>query len=402
MRALLAGKKSWLLTLVISYIYFLAAAASLNGIYDRWHFREDAQPFSFEKMYDETAKKPFVYRQLLPRMADVTVNAMPEKLRTLLQSRAVEHNQNLSGETRLHMVVGTADKPRYALPYLMVYYMCFISLFGAMFAGRAMLKSFGFGELAASGAPLVFIILFPAFETVGGYYYDCSEIGFIFLFAAMYQWRLGYLFAIPVALLATYNKESFPFFLAASVPLLLHNRLDVRRAAMLCAAAILSVAMHLVHVKQFASNPGGETELHFGENVIFYLNPLNLLHGEGTYRVIAPSGYNILLIAMCATLAIYGRRQFSTAVRLYLLTGGCVAFPLLLLFAAPGELRNLSILYPALLLFIATSLQRMHDGPDREWRMACAPQWAGVSDWLLGFVPRKLARRILAGDGALT
>ena len=52
-------------------LYFVAAAVSFNGYYDKWHFNENGvagedHRFQFEMMVDGTAYRPFIYRQMLP------------------------------------------------------------------------------------------------------------------------------------------------------------------------------------------------------------------------------------------------------------------------------------------------------------------------------------------------
>src|SRR3954447_2250566 len=56
-------------------LFFAAAAASFNGFYSKWHLREAGTTqylprVSFEAMIDGTADRPFVYRQMLPMVAN--------------------------------------------------------------------------------------------------------------------------------------------------------------------------------------------------------------------------------------------------------------------------------------------------------------------------------------------
>ncbi len=54
-------------------LFVVSAAASFNGFYGKYHFREyglDAYPVTeVNKMLDGTADRPFVYRQMLPQIA---------------------------------------------------------------------------------------------------------------------------------------------------------------------------------------------------------------------------------------------------------------------------------------------------------------------------------------------
>ena len=56
-------------------LYFVAASASFNGYYDKWHLGEDGvsgedDRFQFEMMIDGTAYRPYVFRQMLPAVSN--------------------------------------------------------------------------------------------------------------------------------------------------------------------------------------------------------------------------------------------------------------------------------------------------------------------------------------------
>src|SRR5450631_3104349 len=63
-------------------LFVVASAASFSGFYQKWHFREagtrgwDAGA-EFGKMIDGTARRPYIYRQLLPSAANWLTRALP-------------------------------------------------------------------------------------------------------------------------------------------------------------------------------------------------------------------------------------------------------------------------------------------------------------------------------------
>jgi hypothetical protein len=367
--------KTIIITVVTAYLYFLTAAASLSGFYDRWHFRDGQERYGFELMYDQTADRPSVYRQLFPRTADLIIEMMPEKVFNRVKSVAMKQDLYYKGNTLLHLDVGVADSPRYAVPYLLVYYLCLASLFVSMFAARLLLLRTGFSLLTSSISPFIFMILFPVFETMGGYYYDCGEIAFAFLFAAIFQLRWGHFLAIPVALLATFNKETFIFYLIATTPLLFNKYFNKNRAIVIFITMMFCIVMHILRMRQYAGNPGAEASIMLWDNILLYSNPMELFRIEFIYRVLGFSGYNIFLVILIISMAVFGREIYSTAMRWYFLIGGAISFSILFVFAWPGEIRNLSIFYPALLLIIAASLQRLQFGDEGASRLPCAPEW---------------------------
>ena len=59
-------------------LYFLAAASSCNGFYLPWGLRDGQWGYSLPAMVDGTAARPFVYRQLLPIIANAVYLGLPE------------------------------------------------------------------------------------------------------------------------------------------------------------------------------------------------------------------------------------------------------------------------------------------------------------------------------------
>src|SRR4051812_4978175 len=63
-------------------LFAVAAAASFSSFYEKWHFREAGgrgfdRGVEFSQMIDGTARRPYIYRQLLPDTANVLVRVLP-------------------------------------------------------------------------------------------------------------------------------------------------------------------------------------------------------------------------------------------------------------------------------------------------------------------------------------
>ena len=77
-------------------LFFVAAAASFNGFYDKWNLRDTLNgstqgTYLFEPMVDGTAARPFVYRQLLPMLANWIDARIPEQTKDLLFAQGGFH-----------------------------------------------------------------------------------------------------------------------------------------------------------------------------------------------------------------------------------------------------------------------------------------------------------------------
>ena len=53
---------------MIVFLIFTISAASFEGFFVKWTFRDDSG-FSYQVILDGTAEKPFIYRQLIPTLS---------------------------------------------------------------------------------------------------------------------------------------------------------------------------------------------------------------------------------------------------------------------------------------------------------------------------------------------
>src|SRR5690349_7207381 len=61
------------------FICFFVSAVSFGGFFEKWNFR-DGTTFSGMAVVEGTAKRPFVYRQLLPAITNLADRAVPASL----------------------------------------------------------------------------------------------------------------------------------------------------------------------------------------------------------------------------------------------------------------------------------------------------------------------------------
>jgi hypothetical protein len=89
-----------------------------------------------------------------------------------------------------------------------------------------------------------------------------------------------------------------------------------------------------------------------------------MLKGDG-YTVPLFAGYSIVSVGAVAMIAWLARGRIARPLLLHIVLAAAINVPLLLLFAFPGEMRNLSLLYPALVLAIASAFDRLTGAPAR-------------------------------------
>jgi hypothetical protein len=338
-------------------LFLIAAAASFNGYYDKWQFREaDSSSFkqiaSLDVILDGSAPRPYVYRQLLPMAASWIDIRVPEKVKDWLFGKIV--HQPLSFDA------GYANSPMvrnrsYLLRYLIIYVMVFLSAWVSVYAMYLVGKAMGNSSLTAAFAAIAMILLMPYLFSWGGYFYDYPELAFMAI-AAWLALKFDWWWIIPVAALATWNKESFLFFIPTLYPLL---SLRGRRTSAMVGTAVLGFTCALVYYflrMRYLHNPGGAVEFHLMDQVQFLLHPMNELAREETYGVYFFRTFSIFPLVMIVWTAWRGWRHLPRAIQRHAQIAAVINVPLYILFCWPGELRDLSMLYVTLLLLFAANL----------------------------------------------
>lgn len=119
---------------------------------------------------------------------------------------------------------------RYIIEYHVVFFFeSFMCLLIAMFLWRKIFIDLTKNKFAGTFAACCFALLFPIFETVGGYFYDFGELLF-FTLAVFFACRGSRLALIIISPIAKYNKESFLFFVLTMFPFLA-GKVENKRAA---------------------------------------------------------------------------------------------------------------------------------------------------------------------------
>lgn len=337
-------------------LFFIAAAASFHGFYSKWHFREQGAAgasnpvnrFEFEKMVDGTAERPFAYRRLLPDLANGIDRAAPQSLKSALAVHA--------GLIATFIDSPLIRDPAYELRYLVVYAASFLFALLAVFAMYLACRAVHAPPAAAVISSVAFILLFPYFLSIGGYFYDYPEL----LFLALAVWmaaRFRWWWLVPIVALGTWNKESFLLFVPALYPLIRvrHSRLAASLGGgVLCA---VSIAVYLPIRAHFAGNPGGTVLMHWSDQLHFFAHPRNVLLGvDKTYGVPTLAIATLLPVAFIVWTVWRAWPQLPMPIRRHGQIAAAINIPLYLLFCMPGELRDLSMLFVFFVLAMAANL----------------------------------------------
>jgi hypothetical protein len=345
-------------------LFFVAAAASFNGYYGKWRLREiganGPSDFSFETMMDGTAARPFVYRQLLPMLANWVDQRVPEQTK----NRLFAANSRVGiAPWKPFPLWSNGQSRAYFLRYLVVYFAVFLFAWISVYAMFLVCKSVGYAPPTAALSAIVVILLMPYFMTIGGYFYDYPELAFLALavwMALNFEWW----WMIPIVALATCNKESFLLFIPALYPLLrrrrsrIHALVGAGTLGLTCAAVYCVLRLHFQH------NPGATVELHFIDQIQSMFHPSMWFQPEWTYSMELIRSFNPLSIALAVWTLWRGWRTLPKAIQRHAQIAAAINLPLYFLFCVPGELRDLSFLYVTFLLLIAANLTGWSSGQD--------------------------------------
>lgn len=330
-------------------LFWIVAAASFSGFAGKWGLRDGEPRFGAEMIINATADKPFVYRRLLPLAAEFLDHCTPIKLKSLVLSKIRPE--------RTFARIQSSDDSTFRFRYICIYYFYFFALLSCLYILRMILLDFHISQLGAVLAPAAFVLAFPYIQTFGGYYYDIAELLFAslaFLLAVRGKLLLFVLLALP----ATLNKETFFFILPTFYPLLRQHITKNKAFLTLAAAIVLSGVINVLIKNQFAHAAGGISEFHLFENIRAYLNPLTYLQYEVTYGLAGPSGAFLGTIAATVLVFLRSWPYCPARLRHHVLIAVFINLPLFVLFCAPGEIRNLSLLFVGFVVLIGFALDR--------------------------------------------
>jgi len=344
-------------------LFLLASAASFNEYYQRTHFNEAHLPgawshATFEGMVDGTAYRPYVYRQLLPDLANSIDHHAPNSLRNYLYRREM----NATASYLSALTTSTAAwNPTYFLRYAALYLLTYFSAFVAVCAMYWLCRSLALSAPAATFTAVVVILMVPYVMSGGGYFYDFPELAFLSL-AVLMAIRYPWWWMIPMVILATWNKESFLLFIPTLYPFLRQKSSTMRAlthtAALLAASAIVVEWLRL----RFASNPGSTVVYWFPAQLerLFHLRAM-LIGNREAYGIPMLMAYSIGPALLMAWSVWRAWKHIPKPFQRHAQIAALINVPMYLLFVQPGKLRDMSMLYPTLLVVLAVNIQLWFD-----------------------------------------
>ncbi len=345
-------------------LFCVAASASFYADYQQSHFAEVGVPgantrATFESMVEGTAYRPYVYRQMLPNIANWLDRIAPVDIKT-----AMYDHQGSNPYAYINAIGSspTARNKAYFFRYVVVYIETYLFAVLAVYAMYLVCSALEMRPPAAVIAPVVVILLVPYIISGRGYLWDYPELAFLalaFWIALKWDWW----WVIPVAVLGTWNKESFLLIIPTLYPIF---RLRSSRFRALLGVGVLCLVCAAVYIPirlKFANNPGSTVFVSWQYELHMLLHPIGLLFKtKETYGLRMITGYTLLPAALMAWTVWRAWPHLPRAIQRHGQIAAAINIPLYLLFCSPGELRDLSMLYIFFLLVIATNLNEWVGG----------------------------------------
>lgn len=335
-------------------LFVLASASSFSSFYEKWHFREPGargyDPVAgFDQMIDGTARRPYIYRQLLPDAANTITRILPVG--------AISRRVPERAKERIIVAFNLQSKT-YPVQYLIVYILTYLSALLSTFALYLVCRASNLPPPTAALTAVVFMLLFPLIGVKGGYFFDYPEL-FFMATAAWIALKFDWWWIIPIAALGSWNKESFLLFTFTLYPLL-HRRNS--RAISLAAVAVIAIVCAAIYLPirlYFAHNLGGTVEWHLADQAKFYLHPFQMdTWVDRTYDLMFPALSSPVPTLLLIWMVWRTWRFLPVWLKRHAQIAAIFNVPLYLLFCQPGEFRDLALLYMSFLLIVAVNLQQ--------------------------------------------
>jgi len=310
-------------------------------------------------MVNGTADKPFMYRVLLPFIANKIIVNMPEKTRNTIA-------QVTKNNTMLKPIFADRKWPiKYASEYYVVLILMYASLWGFVFSLKYFFRGlFKTSERFVDAVSVLAVLSLPCLYWPYTYIYDFTTL-FLFTLGLATMVRRKWISYLFIFVLACINKETTILLTCIyAIHFFKHQKLKVSTYIMLLFVQIaMFVSIKIFIDALFIHNPGTFVEFWLKRNIILLLRP-----------------YPIILYLQWFALGFFIIYKWSEK-PLFLKHGLLILIPLLgttLFWGWINELRDYYEVYPIVILLISHSMARilhvgintqLSSGPDQQWSL---------------------------------
>ena|SRR2546429_7827863 len=342
-----------LLTFSITFAFCIAITNP--GI--QWYYKS-----TVPNMLNRTAYRPFVYRALVPFIANKINSSIPEKTRNTIA-------QVTKNNTMLRPIF--ADRKwsiKYASEYYIVLILMYASLWGFVFSFKYFFRGlFKTSERFIDAVSVLAVLSLPCLYWPYVYIYDFTTL-FLFTFALATMIRGKWIAYLCIFVLACINKETTILLTCIyAIHFFKHQKLKVSSyIALLLIQIAMFVSIKIFIDALFIRNPGDLVEFWLKRNITLLLRPYSI----ATYLQWFALGFFVIY-------------KWSEK-PLFLKRGLLILIPLLGTAVIWGwliELRAFYEVYPIVMLLLAYSIARILDvSINTELSSDSGYQWSLATD----------------------
>lgn len=291
-------------------------------------------PAKVERVLTGTADRPYVFRVLLPLVANALAPLLDERTALYI---GIE-SERVLGERFFQARLNGAVYPRQAI---LILFMMYLSLVGFAIAMWFLVGSLGYAPRVQYASPHILLLGSMIFMQFG-YIYDLTAL-FLFSLGLLLLLRQQWVAYIVVFVCTTLNKET-SIFLVLIFALYYSRRLPRRSLIVLSAVQLAGYGLIQGIIRYvFRNNPGQALQWHWEDQVstlrqLAVNSPLQLLYGSAVLVILA------MLVA-------YGWRSKPVFLRTAILI---LPFFVVLFFlwGYPLEIRAMFEVYPVVAILL--------------------------------------------------
>ena len=331
---------------MLIFLVLTVTAAGFNGFFVKWALRDGDPNFGLVAYMEGTGKRPFAHRVLLPNVVKEITAAIPDARREKLAKRLIERKE-------IEKKYAQAQVPeKYVIEYHLMYLLAFLALFTLIWVLRSILCEVTGDKVAGTLAALLFGLIIPYIEVLGGYFYDFPE--FLAFFLAVRFALSGKLIAVLILTpIAELNKETFFFFIPTLYPFV-RQRLDFKKsAAYILGAMFVAGVTYLFVLSRFAGNAGDMADWRIIDHAQDFFRLPSYFITDSIYGMALPSRMFVTHIIYVVWIAKTSWKFLSDEWKLHVKIALVINGALYFMFVLPGELRDLGLLQTSFMVLTA-------------------------------------------------
>ena len=331
---------------MLIFLVLTVTAAGFNGFFLKWALRDNDPLWGIEAYMEGTARRPFAHRVLLPELSKTIVAAIPADTKEKWAKRLIERREIEKKYAQANI------PPKYVLEYYLVFIFTFLSLFAIIWILRSILCEVTGDKVAGTLAALLFGLIVPYIEVLGGYFYDFPE--FLAFFLAVRFALSGRLIALLILTpIAELNKETFFFFLPTLFPFL-RQKLDLKKsAAYILSAMFIAGVTYLFVLSRFNENMGNMADWRIIDHAQDIFRVGSYFITDSIYGIALPSRMFITHILYVVWIGKTSWKFLSDEWKLHVKIALAINGALYFMFVVPGELRDLGLTFMSFMILTA-------------------------------------------------